>query len=328
MQQVLTRAASSSISNEYLHNTAALNALFARVPRASEQVVFPINNTALEPTSCHPAFYCIHSLSGAGATDFSRLGKLMPEVRFYGIQAPPKKMADLSFGRSVETIADYYARCLVKFQPTGPFLLGGWSAGAIIALEVARNLQSHGRDVALLVAIDAAPENTQAGYPPWHPMYLAELIGNLPIWFMNENLVRPQGLRSVARRLRTKVVGLLKTTFANGSDKTVARGHAVEGFVDLARFPEDQKSFMKRLYNALLEYTPRTYTGRVVVYEAHARPLFHLPQVGRVWSRIAPRSTIVCIKGTHLSILQKECVGALAQDLQKHVARVIQEVAV
>lgn len=108
---------------------------------------------------------------------------------------------------------------------------------------------------------------------------------------------------------------------AGKSDKLEASSYAVEGFMDLSRYPDDQKLFMKRLYNALLEYTPKTYLGNVVAYEARVKPLFRLPQVGRVWRKIAPHAKVVRVRGTHLSILREDDVGDLAKDLWSRIAQ-------
>ncbi len=255
--------------------------------------------------------------------DFYHLAKLLPTVRFYGVQAPPKKMADAAFGRSVKSIADYYASALVKHQPNGPFLLGGWSAGAIIGLEIAQNLRARGRDVALLVAFDAAPENTAAGYRPWHPAYLLELISNVPGWLVSGNPLRTESLHSLIQRTRKKMLAFAKTGLSGGADHSIANGYLVEGFMDLSRYPDNQQSFMKRLYNALLEYKPKPYRGDVLVYEAQVKPLLWLPQVGRVWRKIAPGSRVVHAKGTHLSILRESDVPALAENLRSQIAQTI-----
>ena len=49
-----------------------MRALFARVSQ-NARVVVPINNAAADPRCDAPAFYCVHSLSGAGGTDFIAL---------------------------------------------------------------------------------------------------------------------------------------------------------------------------------------------------------------------------------------------------------------
>jgi thioesterase domain-containing protein len=40
-------------------------------------------------------------------------------------------------------------------QPRGPYLLGGWSMGGILAYEMARQLQARGEEVGLVALIDA-----------------------------------------------------------------------------------------------------------------------------------------------------------------------------
>ncbi len=78
---------------------------------------------------------------------------------------------------------------------------------------------------------------------------------------------------------------------------------------------------MKRLYDALLDYKPTEYTGSVVIYEATIKPLLRVPQVGKIWRKLAPQSAVVSVKGTHLSILREGYVNALAEDLRKRIAR-------
>jgi hypothetical protein len=54
----------------------------------------------------------------------------------------------------VDTIAAYYLREMRRVQPTGPFFLGGYSFGGVVALEVARQARSVGDHVGLLVLLD------------------------------------------------------------------------------------------------------------------------------------------------------------------------------
>src|ERR1700722_12509236 len=167
------------------NGAAATNtlALFAMTSRNAERAILPLNNCALDADSQLAVLYCVHSASGVAGTDFLDLAaRLDPSIRFFGIQAPPKQMPDTEFGKSVESIADYYAAALVDFQPTGPFLLGGYCVGAVIALAIANNLRARGRDVGPLIAIDGVPENTGSARRPWEPQYALELIRNVYGW--------------------------------------------------------------------------------------------------------------------------------------------------
>jgi thioesterase domain-containing protein len=223
----------------------------------------------------------------------------MPTVRFFAIQAPPKKMRDTVFGNSVVVLADYYATTIATFQPSGPFSLGGWSAGAVIALEAAQNLRGRGRDVRLLVAFDGAPENTDAGWQPWHPFYLLHLLINVPIWIIHKDW-RKRSRQPVWRRAET--------------------GGAVARFIDVSRLTPEHQKFVIRLYDALGAYTPVRYPGAVVVYEASVTPLLRWPQVSTVWRHIAHATTVVRFRGNHLSILNHYHAAILANDLQARIA--------
>jgi enterobactin synthetase component F len=140
-------------------NTAAL---FARASRNSERVILPINDCALGDDSSKSSFYCVHSISGIAGTDFLDLARrLDPTVRFFGIQAPPKEMQNPRFGGSIESIAAHYADSVDEFQPVGPLVLGGYCAGAVIALAMAEKLRSQGREVGPLLAINGVPENAR-----------------------------------------------------------------------------------------------------------------------------------------------------------------------
>jgi thioesterase domain-containing protein/acyl carrier protein len=56
---------------------------------------------------------------------------------------------------SVEDMAARYLGYLKEIQPTGPYALGGWCFGGVIAFEVAALLQAAGEEVDLLAAIDS-----------------------------------------------------------------------------------------------------------------------------------------------------------------------------
>lgn len=52
-------------------------------------------------------------------------------------------------------MASCYIEGLQTIQPVGPYYLGGWSLGGIIAWEMAQQLSAAGEEVALLALIDS-----------------------------------------------------------------------------------------------------------------------------------------------------------------------------
>jgi thioesterase domain-containing protein len=68
----------------------------------------------------------------------------------YGLQPPgvPAKPG------SARQMAAMYIERLRGRQPHGPYFLGGYSAGAVIALEIAHQLQTQGEEVRLVALLD------------------------------------------------------------------------------------------------------------------------------------------------------------------------------
>ncbi|MCC6557542.1 MAG: methyltransferase [Polyangiaceae bacterium] len=98
-------------------------------------------------------FFCIHPIGG-GALCYAPLAKAMsPDRPFFGIQCPMLEDGTARPGSLVE-MAALYADAVRQAQPEGPFLIGGWSFGGVVAIEVARQLQRGGDRVAKLVLVD------------------------------------------------------------------------------------------------------------------------------------------------------------------------------
>jgi len=301
-------------------------ALFARISRSSDRVILSATDAASPTTSSSPAFYCVHSVSGAAGTDFLDLARrLEPTIRFYGIQAPPKQMLDFEFGKSMESLASYYSDALCEFQPSGPLVLGGYCVGAVIALEMAKNLRARGREVGPLIAIDGTPENAGERLHRWQPRYWLELARNIPSWIGHADLMRSLSLRSFLSSLSknlsavgTGMVGLKRGEKLGGS-------YAMDRIMDLSLYPPFHRKFINRLFNALFAYIPQEYSGEVAVYEAQTTPLLYLPQVARTWRNFAPHSDIVSVAGTHIAMMHEPYVDALAEDMRRRILTYIQQ---
>jgi thioesterase domain-containing protein len=306
----------SSTSNATSANSSML---FARALRGSERVLIPINEGAMRADPAQPAFYCVHSVSGAAGTDFLNLARRLDRtVNFYGLQAPPKLMQDAEFGASIEGLADHYVKALVKFQPEGPLMIGGYCIGAVIALDMAKKLRAMGREVGPVIAIDGAPENITV-LSAWHPRYWAEVARNIPRWLLHADLMRSRSLHSLMWSLSKHAIAIGKGALGLKRTERLGGGYAIDRIMDLSLYPPAQRLFINRLFSAMFSYFPEPYTGEVVVYEAKVAPLLYLPQVGRTWHAIAPRAEIVAIVGTHIGIMHDPYVSALADDMRARV---------
>jgi polyketide synthase PksM len=87
---------------------------------------------------------------------------LAPEQPLYGFAAPGLN-SDAPFFHSLEAMAAAYLRDIREQQPIGPYLIGGYSMGGVVAFEMARQLEALGEKTGLLVLIDAfAPHSTRS----------------------------------------------------------------------------------------------------------------------------------------------------------------------
>jgi polyketide synthase 13 len=292
----------------------ATRALFGRVSRKPAPIVVPMNEAAASPGLEQTAIFCVHSIVGLGVSDFIPLARrFVGSAQVYGVQAPADRMEEEGFGTSVAALADLYAAAIVETHPTGPIVLAGWSAGAAVALEVAHSLRCSGREIALLVAIEGAPEFPDAVLHPADPRYWLGVARNVPAWLRGgRGVEQPMTIllrwaRAFARRLARP---------PEGRDSPAAP--RLERLVSLERHPAAHQRFMSLLYDALMLYVPRPWDGPVVLYEARA--VLTLPQYLERWRMLAPQVVQVRVDGNHVSLMTEPCVANLVHDLQARIA--------
>jgi acyl carrier protein len=108
---------------------------------------------AIQPYGSRPPFFAVHTLSGDAMFYRGLAARLGEDQPFYGIQSEGVSGGALTH-RSIETIAHYYLSEIRRVQAQGPYYLGGYCIGGLIAFEMAQQLRAAGDEVACLVLID------------------------------------------------------------------------------------------------------------------------------------------------------------------------------
>ena len=92
---------------------------------------------------------------GSGsATSYASIPILSPDLAIFGLNSPFIKVPrDYTCG--IEIVAQIFMTEIKKRQPRGPYILGGWSVGGVIAYEAAYQLIQRGETVEKLVLIDS-----------------------------------------------------------------------------------------------------------------------------------------------------------------------------
>ncbi|MEM7586019.1 MAG: amino acid adenylation domain-containing protein, partial [Acidobacteriota bacterium] len=105
----------------------------------------------IQPMGRRRPFFCVHAVGG-NVFSYVALAQQLPDRPFYGLQAAGLDgEADLD----VEAMARRYVSAMRAVQPVGPYLLGGWSMGGVVAFEMARQLQEQGERTGLVVLLDS-----------------------------------------------------------------------------------------------------------------------------------------------------------------------------
>lgn len=92
---------------------------------------------------------------GSGsATSYASIPPIDPSIAVYGLNCPfMTKPSDFTIG--IEGVSSLYLEEVRRRQAHGPYYLGGWSAGGIVAYEVTQQLLSAGEQVKSLVLFDS-----------------------------------------------------------------------------------------------------------------------------------------------------------------------------
>ena len=118
----------------------------------------------LQPSGSKLPLFLVHP-AGGHVFPYLRLAQLLgADQPCYGLQARGLEDGQEPHAR-IEDMAAYYIEALRTVQPTGPYLLGGWSMGGVVAFEMAQQLHAQGQQVALLVLLDGRIPTPEESFP-------------------------------------------------------------------------------------------------------------------------------------------------------------------
>jgi hypothetical protein len=136
--------------------------------------VIPIQTSG----SKRPFFYLHPHIEGGAFYSFNLVHHLGLDQPFYVLD--PYKFDDLQVPPTLEVMATAYIETMRTIQPEGPYLLGGFCGGCLIAYEMAQQLTAAGQAVDLLFMIEAidGPAPFKYVFPKLTRSFIS-VIGNL-----------------------------------------------------------------------------------------------------------------------------------------------------
>jgi amino acid adenylation domain-containing protein len=260
---------------------------------------------AIRTTGSRPPFFCVHPVGGHVLCYVDLAAAVGAEQPFYGLQAP-QRTGGHEF--SVEALAARYVAAIKTARPDGPYQLGGWSLGGVIAFEMARQLQTAGEEVAGLVLIDSHATHLSGPSALSEEILLrrfaADLLGREPAALRELAApVQPDDATALFDELyaRAMATGLLP----QGSDAT-----ALRALFDLFRANLRAES----------HYRPAASFLHVVLLQA-ASSVSGAADVTFGWSRLATAGVERrVLPGDHYSLMRKPDVDAVAAELRRSLS--------
>ncbi|RHX93800.1 hypothetical protein DLM76_12430 [Leptospira yasudae] len=110
---------------------------------------------SLQPLGEGDPIFCVHPLDGQSLCFMDFAAHFEGKRQIFGFQSPELSLKKNAISKNtVKSIAALYVRELKAIKPTGPYTLLGWSFGALIAFEIAVQLEMTGNKIDTIMIID------------------------------------------------------------------------------------------------------------------------------------------------------------------------------
>jgi len=255
-------------------------------------------------------FFMVHSMAGSFLELWGVLRVLDIGRPVYGLQARGFEPGQEPHLRVTDMAADYIVH-MRSVQPHGPYFIGGYSFGGLVAYEIAQQLCRSGETVELLSLIDT---HVHARYLPmrqWLRHRAGRLLGTL-------RTVRSLASQDRVGYLRDKLI-VLGDRIRAGLGRTPRRPELVGDVVGESHFPPALRRIRGAMLLAMRAYRPEPYQGKAVYFRAS------VPGDGDplpVWQKLVRGGLVVDVTpGNHDEMIAGPNAQALALALARHLCR-------
>jgi thioesterase domain-containing protein len=259
-----------------------------------------------------PPVYFVHGVGGGMFWGYSNLARhLGTEQPIYAFKS--RGLDGLQEWATIEDMAANYVADLRSHQPHGPYQLGGYCFGGVVAFEMARLLEGQGEKVSLLALINCSPPNTDYDRPHRTLGWRLKFVRNLLYWFgcflfswtMKERI---EYVRWKLRLLRKKA------TSAIAQDATEMAMADLDELLNLAAYSQRQRELWQSHIRALRTYRPKPYAGHVTLFRTRGHALFTSFDEHYGWSDLVRGGiTMEIMPGGHGNVLDEPHVRAVAR---------------
>ncbi|BAZ68993.1 amino acid adenylation [Fischerella sp. NIES-4106] len=308
----LTNAIEQKFGRELSLSTLLTNSSIEKLAEILQNSTDIFSNSpivAIQPKGTKRPFFCIHPAGGHVLCYFSLAHYLGTDQPFYGLQAQGFYGEEEPL-TTVTEMASLYAQAIQTIQPTGPYQIGGWSFGGVVAYETAQQLHQQGKEVSLLAILDSYVPILLDKNKKIDDVYLVGVLSrvfggmfgqdNLILLAEIENLSVEESLNYIIEKARQAKI------FPPGVER-----HNNRRILDV----------LVGTLKATYFYQRRPYPGKVTIFRAREKHIM-APDPTLVWVELfsvlaAEEIEIHNVPGNHYSFVLEPHVQALAESLQK-----------
>jgi thioesterase domain-containing protein/acyl carrier protein len=287
----------------------------ARLARAMQEGQAAINASSIveiQPRGSKTPLFLVHGVGGGMFWGYNNLARQLGEEQpVYAFKS--RGMDGLEEFARIEDIATQYVADLRKFQPDGPYRLGGYCFGGNVAYEMARQLRAQGQEIALLLLVNCWPNNSSYTQLSWTPTFIGKFAWNFCIRLAHQIRSGAKQPRDYFKWRAAWAVKRIRSLFT----ENISGRLSVDDIVDLSDRPEHERKLWRTHVQAWLQYQPQAYDGAVVLFRTRGHPLVCSFDNQMGWGSFARGGVEVRIcPGDHESILEEENVARTAQELE------------
>jgi thioesterase domain-containing protein/acyl carrier protein len=271
----------------------------------------------IQPNGSKPPFFCVHGIGG-GVIGYRDVMNAMADddLPFYGLQAVGQDGRE-AYDATIEAMASRYIDAMRARQPHGPYRIGGYCFGGVVAYEMACQLEKVGEQVSVLAIFEGAMPGDEDNHVPFSQRW-GIFWKNLSTWIGDYSSMSP-----------VQIFNRIGSTFTRISSK-FRRDHDLERKmrvedtlgIDIDHFSNTSIELTEVHSNAAQSYVPDEYSGAVTLFRARNRSINEVvfgsldPKMG--WDRLAKGGVDVhLVDGFHRNMHLAPYVISTAAALKK-----------
>jgi acetoacetyl-CoA synthetase len=301
----IRQATGQQLTLETLRNVPTIRQLAALIDAAAWDLPVPL--VQLREGAGRP-FFLVHSLTGNFLELWAVVCALDTSRPVLGLQARGQSPAQEPHLHVADMARDYIAH-MRRVQAHGPYALGGFSIGGLIAFEIAQQLSAMGETVEPLCLIDTHVHGRYLPLRQWAQQRSARTLRFLGIL----RTLPPRDRAALVQKKSLVVLDRIRARFGLEPKWPEMVGDVVRE----AHFAPAARRLRGAMLFARREYRPKPYDGKVVFLRAAiAIDGDPLP----FWRKVARGGLEVCVlPGDHDEMIVGANAKVLAAELVRHL---------